>query len=476
MTVPRGAAYIIEPVMLTDAMITSSTVSGAAADEVAWSATEINSVGDQRYIDAPTATVTISYASPAVVTWTGHNLGVGSPVVFTTSGTLPSGITAGQVYYVGQVLGANTFTLTNKLVGGLPVSTGSIGSGTHTGTAPIHGIYQALIGARATVTVTIATPAVVTWTGHGLTADTPIVFTTTGALPTGITAGTTYYVIAGALAANTFQFSASLGGTAVNTSGTQSGVHTAGLAANYNKPPLANLDTVWARARPTNAYALFDRSTGTVTRATSPFTVVLRPGQNGGLFLDELVGADLAITVKDVPGGTVIDTRAITLDDTPCTSVYDWFFEPYVQRTTVTLTDLPSQYFDPEITVTVTASSPIECGWLMVGPVHYIGGTLEGASLGRIDYSKNQTDFGVTTLEEGAVDNLLECQVLTDAAEFNRIARLLKRLRATLAVYVPTAREDLSAMTTVGIPQDWSIAVPHTYAITANLQIQGMNQ
>lgn len=81
----------------------------------------------------------------------------------------------------------------------------------------------------ATITVTIATPAVVTWTAHGLREGAPIRFTTTGALPTGITAGTTYYV-GKSPAANTFNIATTLAnvvaGTYVATSGTQSGVHT----------------------------------------------------------------------------------------------------------------------------------------------------------------------------------------------------------------------------------------------------------
>ena len=75
-------------------------------------------------------------------------------------------------------------------------------------------------------TITIATPAVVTLTAHGLTENDEIQFTTTGALPTGITPAATYYVIGTGLTANTFQFSATFGGPAVNTSGSQSGVHT----------------------------------------------------------------------------------------------------------------------------------------------------------------------------------------------------------------------------------------------------------
>jgi len=82
-----------------------------------------------------------------------------------------------------------------------------------------------------TITVTIASPAVVTLTNHDLLPGQEIVFTTTGALPTGITSGTIYYVISAGLALNTFRFSAtaptsSAEGSAVNTTGTQSGTHT----------------------------------------------------------------------------------------------------------------------------------------------------------------------------------------------------------------------------------------------------------
>jgi hypothetical protein len=85
----------------------------------------------------------------------------------------------------------------------------------------------AAIHTQATVTITIATPGVVTWTAHGLSAGDTVRLYTTGALPTGLVANTTYYVIAAGLTANAFQLSATEGGAAINTSGTQSGVHTA---------------------------------------------------------------------------------------------------------------------------------------------------------------------------------------------------------------------------------------------------------
>jgi hypothetical protein len=73
-----------------------------------------------------------------------------------------------------------------------------------------------------TATITIASPAVVTST-VGYTEGAAIKFSTTGALPTGITAGTTYYVYN--VEGLTFQL-LTAAGAVVNTSGSQSGVHT----------------------------------------------------------------------------------------------------------------------------------------------------------------------------------------------------------------------------------------------------------
>lgn len=75
-----------------------------------------------------------------------------------------------------------------------------------------------------TATMTIAAPGVVTLNAHGLGVNQRVYFTTTGALPTGLTANTVYYVKNVAL--NTFQVAATLGGTSITTSGTQSGTHT----------------------------------------------------------------------------------------------------------------------------------------------------------------------------------------------------------------------------------------------------------
>ena len=72
--------------------------------------------------------VTISFASPGVVTWINHGLIANEPVYFTSSQTMPTGLTANTVYFVKTVLDANTFTVSSA-VGGAAINTSSTGAG-----------------------------------------------------------------------------------------------------------------------------------------------------------------------------------------------------------------------------------------------------------------------------------------------------------------------------------------------------------
>lgn len=73
--------------------------------------------------------------------------------------------------------------------------------------------------------------------GIGFQINMPIVLTTSGALPTGLSVGTTYYIIS--VSGNTFQISTSVGGSAVSTSSVGSG--TQGFTSVYFQPVAGTL-------------------------------------------------------------------------------------------------------------------------------------------------------------------------------------------------------------------------------------------
>lgn len=69
------------------------------------------------------------------------------------------------------------------------------------------------------VTISVASPGVVTWAGgHGLEAGSPVVFdAASGTLPTGLSENVVYYVVSTGLTPTTFSVSATPGGAAIAT-------------------------------------------------------------------------------------------------------------------------------------------------------------------------------------------------------------------------------------------------------------------
>lgn len=182
------------------------------------------------------------------------------------------------------------------------------------------GIYVANF-VPSTVAMTIASPAVVTLANHNLAAGQQVSFFTTGALPTGIIAATPYYVIATGLTTNTFEVSATRGGSAINTSGSQSGVQTMVGAGG-----LGSVDIIGNHIENVGAtFAGVRLESGTKNAAIS--TNVIIPNA-GAYAIDTTLAADTASvvisnnnlsaggtgTLNTLPGQTVGNGVAITVN------------------------------------------------------------------------------------------------------------------------------------------------------------------
>lgn len=149
-------------------------------------------------------------------------------------GGLPLGRCDIRDGHVGDLLfdGADLILLNPSGVGLIeisPMSTvrgGYIACGGQSVSRTTYASLYKFLNQTATVTITVASPGVVTWTAHGRNANDPVKFTTTGTLPTEIVAGTTYYVVGASITADTFQVSTAPNGAAINTSGSSSGTHT----------------------------------------------------------------------------------------------------------------------------------------------------------------------------------------------------------------------------------------------------------
>lgn len=248
------------------------------------------------------------------------------------------------------------------------------------------------------------------------------------------------------------------------------------LIAGVDATAPENAPTRWVYVRPTNKYAMFDSVIGTSTSLASPLTVVLEPGQIGGLAMFELVGQELQIDMLDTSGGTSIYSATIDLDQTEIFSFYDFFFAEYVQRESVALTDLPTEYADPEITVTLTGTGTVSAGVLVVGRVFDLGSTLYGATLRRQDFSKKTTDdFGYVSVVQRATRKLMSSDLIIEYEYFAMIDRLMREMQSIPAVYVATAEDEFyDPLNVFGFVSDFRIVVQFPKFLSCNIEIEGL--
>lgn len=346
--------------------------------------------------------------------------------------------------------------------------------------AATHMIYRCLIAhagaptSSATVTMTVAAPCVVTWNSHGLIANAEVVFTTTGALPSGLVAGQKYYVKNPAT--NTFNLADSFNGAALTTTGTQSGTHTATTTSTSPDVDIARTTPKWMEWYATNKYKMFDEAISSVTSATSPLTVTVVPGTGiDSIALMELSGTSLAVTVKDAPGGTTVYTSTTNLDGTIILDWYEYFFEPFANLTQVVLTGIPN-YYTCEVTISITSASTVACGACVMGMMYDLGDTSYGAQLGLINYTSKRVDsYGRTVLNSSTYSKRFQASMLIDYATFNRVESLLEReLRDVAAVWIGTDSTDYAATVCYGYYKDWSMTISYPTSTLATLQIESL--
>ena len=463
----------------TPTFVSSTVAEPASSDPAsAWSATSAYAAGDTVYVLGTehrtyeatlahqsllantTGTATMTIATPCVVTWGSATQLDGTAVVFSTTGALPTGLVVGTTYYIKNRSGG-TFNLVATFGGTTLINTTGTQSGTHTcraastlpserltGTDPLwldlgptlqRAMFDTIIStateqtAGATVTMTIASPCVVSWSAHGMPDGSTLTLSTTGALPTGLTVGTTYYVVGAA--ANTFNLAATLGGTAINTTGSQSGVHT----------------------------------------AIADMCVVVTPGICNGVATMDVSGVS-AVKCEMFNGSTLVYTETQTLDNTFISNWYEYFYEPYDVFSDLLFGPLPPY---PSATVKLTftptaAGSTIHCGAALYGNTVELGEVEYGASAGIEDYSRIETDdFGVTTVVERGYLKHASYSVNVETAQLRRVFSTLAALRATPSVWIASDNYQLSPLNAYGLPT-FNLNVRYYSYSNVTIEIKGI--
>lgn len=250
----------------------------------------------------------------------------------------------------------------------------------------------------------------------------------------------------------------------------------AGVDATLPELALTGGTPRWLDLGATNRWSQFDTKIGTATTSTGDLATVITPGSAEGLALLDLVGRSVDVVVKSATGGTVVYSTSIDLDATVVESVYDWMFNDFVQKRNALITDLPGQYPNMEIGVTVNSTTGAAIGVLAVGRTMTIGTTEYGAGAGIINFGKVADDgFGNRTWLEGEWANRVTLPLVANTSDFNRIHRQLAGVRSTPCIYIGSSLDTMEPLVCYGVYRDLYITVPNHPTISLNLEIDGMN-
>jgi hypothetical protein len=402
-----------KPFVLSDSFLYSSDLT--ESEYTAYSSTATVAVADLRQHVSPTSTVTISNGTPALITWANHMLSNGTPITLTTTGTLPTGLSVGIVYFVRDALQGSFYLCASPNSPAL--STSSAGSGVHTATATRHDVYEAAI-ATTTVTASITTTVLtVTVLLTGTLASGHILS------GTGVTSGT--YIIN--------QLSGTAGGVGTYSVSVSQSVSSTTITGNA---PVTN-ETFWNRYNSTNKWRMFDSSVSSQSSRANTLEVELRPtGRYNSLYLGNIVCDTVRVQVKDSTGTSYYDETYSGIALNWDVSFYSWYFDPIEYITDLYLTDLPN-ILTPRITITFTnTNDTVQCGACVPTMMRELGGTQYGMSVGIKDYSIKEVDSrGNSRLEERSFARTCRALVMLDNTDVDAITNILSSYRATAIIY-----------------------------------------
>ena len=243
--------------------------------------------------------------------------------------------------------------------------------------------------------------------------------------------------------------------------------------ANLNHDPTTDDGTWWIDVGPTNRWAMFDQTVGSITSQATPLTVVLDPGIISALALLDVSATSVTVSMLDAPAGASVYSETYDMTDTA--ALFDWymyFFEPITPRTSLVVDDLPP-YATGRLTVSMAAATTAECGTLAVGDLVEVGDVQYGLKVGIIDYSRKETDaYGITSVTERSYAKRLDCDLVIQNTALDYITRQLAAVRATPVVWI--ASEGYDSLTIYGWARDWGISINYLNHSIGNLSIEGL--
>lgn len=251
--------------------------------------------------------------------------------------------------------------------------------------------------------------------------------------------------------------------------------------AHTGRTALPEVDTdYWLDYGPTLRWSAFDQYTSTASTATTSLSYTLRPGFFNCLAFLGLDAGDIAVTVKDAPGGAVIYSFSGSLQEPPL-DWYDYAFGTIKGLTKLILSGI-TPYPDPEVSITITAAAgvTVRVGMVAVGDLRSLlgeaewGGTECGASAEPVTYSYIKTDeYGNTTIVRRHAATDLRVRVVMPRAYADAALVMVQDVLDVPCVWVATQADGYAGLTVFGLGSGQLSYDSFNHAVF-NIAVKGM--
>lgn len=241
---------------------------------------------------------------------------------------------------------------------------------------------------------------------------------------------------------------------------------------NTGRDPQSAVAGWWVDSGPTNRWAMFDQTVGTLTRASETMTITLAPGRADSIALLQVDAAEVTITQR--AGATIITQRThLLIESAGIVDWYDYFFDPIRSVDFVAITDLPV-YGESTIEITFTKNTgDVACGVCVCGLQTDLGLTRVSPTVGINDYSKKTTDdFGNTSLVRREFSKRMSLRLVVDNREIDQVFSQIAEQRATPVVWVGDS--GYSSLLVYGWFRDFELDIAYATVSYFTLNIEGM--
>jgi hypothetical protein len=242
-----------------------------------------------------------------------------------------------------------------------------------------------------------------------------------------------------------------------------------------NYPPTDSLTSTphWVEVGPTNRWAMFDSSGGTITSNNNSIQFTFTSDRVTSMAFIDVVCSYITITASNVSGQYYYE-RLDIIDRAIIDSWYEYFTVEQFNSTlliTLKIPAVPGSTYSVEISQT---GGVAKLGNFVYGESSDLGLTQYNPTASNIDYSKKEVDaYGKASLIERPFSKKMDVRLYVESYKVDSVVQRLNNLRATPCLWIGS-KDAYESLSIYGFYRDYSMDIAYPTYSVLSLQIEGL--